>query len=1111
MGADQFSVVGCGTCSELWIVKELHHQESASCPRCQTTHAADQLREKASADEYEVAAELRSRQLAARAGESEAYADEPDYGVAGEQADAYLSRFDELLAEDADRHLGRFDDLYAERAETYLAQFEDRYAEQVDTSMDQYRERYAERADAYLDDLFSEYDHLIADTEREYAFEFDEPAETLRVRPTPPAQQTLSTVQVDVPPTVSEWVPYLLVELLDPLTSTVESYAAEYGIDQSERLALGLIENVLDVEPDSRVRSYVTMLTSYALRASGPDQSADHGAYRADLDDHAEGELTAIGTGAGGNHGSLDLLWAVVVPLLQAGEQAVDVVARLDATAWDDCDRRATRERSLRALLAIADAAETTVVCGPAIERTLSHRHPEWFECVTADCNPRREQARSPTDSTPSPDQLAVYLSLRDMKRRPGKLAVLDHLDRNDGATVRDMVEDAAIELEASSVRAYIEALVDAELVAVDQRGRTNTHSLTARGAVAVGLVDQDGRVSHPEQASVLGEFQPASELGDESETGSVTEIIQSEASTVCGAARSGEGVDGAPAAEAALAATGNAAEADYVQWLPKAKGSAYPVHARSTAADAGTGISFNPYPATEFEDARTTYLSCLNDRAVVVTQYSGALKTLVRIATALLSPKAWGTILPPSAVGADLDGCFDELEMVHDDILDLLRNAAQVGWLSDEHAEYTDYRNRITGVSCRLREQLSGIDALDDEARQELMRDAHGLLQSATALYHALDIPITIDLRVPDKNRTSERDLAAFLANTVPRQAYYGAHSVYRNTWESRSEKRRQRLRREIQPGDAQADLPASWVVTGPDADEYLPETRSQLERMHDRREDDRTDYDPIEIPIELTDASSYPTMRQAVERFLKKKDLLPYGDDTRLREVVRLFMAYTGSPYDIADALTSLRGEPRDVRLHDIEFALGTLHHSRLFPGQPPTVGKLLKALFTADEPLSRAELLEAADVSPSSYSRHKATLDALDLIERVDGGNWVATVAPWFVPESDRTEPIDADHLTGSGASLRPGDVLYDLLSVLGADMSDDRVHDAFGAGSTIDYTRLEAVLDHSVWRWIEDLRVLLESFTDAVGRFSETTVELGDTPDQTTLKTATVVAD
>lgn len=68
-----FAVVGCRDCSALWIVDG--QPQTTTCPRCATQHQFEKLRPLATTAEKDAAREARSRLLAARQGEADAFAE----------------------------------------------------------------------------------------------------------------------------------------------------------------------------------------------------------------------------------------------------------------------------------------------------------------------------------------------------------------------------------------------------------------------------------------------------------------------------------------------------------------------------------------------------------------------------------------------------------------------------------------------------------------------------------------------------------------------------------------------------------------------------------------------------------------------------------------------------------------------------------------------------------------------------------------------------------------------------------------------------------------------------------------------------------------------------
>jgi hypothetical protein len=68
-----YVVVGCGECSALWVIRT--GTETAECPRCGKRHQTERLRRFVETDDEDAAREARASMLAARGGQSEAFAE----------------------------------------------------------------------------------------------------------------------------------------------------------------------------------------------------------------------------------------------------------------------------------------------------------------------------------------------------------------------------------------------------------------------------------------------------------------------------------------------------------------------------------------------------------------------------------------------------------------------------------------------------------------------------------------------------------------------------------------------------------------------------------------------------------------------------------------------------------------------------------------------------------------------------------------------------------------------------------------------------------------------------------------------------------------------------
>jgi len=267
--------------------------------------------------------------------------------------------------------------------------------------------------------------------------------------------------------------------------------------------------------------------------------------------------------------------------------------------------------------------------------------------------------------------------------------------------------------------------------------------------------------------------------------------------------------------------------------------------------------------------------VSCLEDRLVVSTQYGGTIPTLVRLATALLEDRLWNTVLTPSALGDELEGCFPGVP--ESEVHDYLVRAAQVGWLSEDEQEYDRFRYRYDAVRKVLLRKFGKLHDLESDERIELLKTAHGLLMSATTLYDAVGVDISIELRVPEPGDLEESEFCRFVSEVVTRQASYGTHSLHRNFWEPDSQKCKTAKAREINLTDPTAHLRASFVLSGPGITDLAEPIRGAITARDEQRLDDSTDYDPVELHVPVTDVSCYAGMRHAVETVTRKERLLP------------------------------------------------------------------------------------------------------------------------------------------------------------------------------------------------------------------------------------------
>ncbi|OYR83649.1 plasmid replication protein RepH, partial [Halorubrum distributum] len=240
---------------------------------------------------------------------------------------------------------------------------------------------------------------------------------------------------------------------------------------------------------------------------------------------------------------------------------------------------------------------------------------------------------------------------------------------------------------------------------------------------------------------------------------------------------------------------------------------------------------------------------------------------TLGRLAGALLSEKALSNILTPERLGQEFEAIANDSQAYP--VERILRRGHQVGWYSDAETTYGAWRERITTVRSRLLAKVGELTTSDDTAaRATLFEDLHGLIASATQLYHAAGLELTTTIRLPDtdaltRNPTQLQDLCTFLAKTVPKQSVYGIHAGYRMLFEDRPAKLRRRLPYEVAP-DTQVDLTMSWVLAGPTVtdlgEQITTALRGELSDVRETIADGTEHAPPLKIPV--VDGTTYPAI---------------------------------------------------------------------------------------------------------------------------------------------------------------------------------------------------------------------------------------------------------
>jgi len=802
-----------------------------------------------------------------------------------------------------------------------------------------------------------------------------------------------------VSPRFTEWVSELLTELRPHTEQIIRHHA---GTEDPWRASSAILTTTVPEwttlgnswsDDTAEAVGYTRALTALTLTYGDEDiedLSPYHQQRHADLIDTTE----SVGTGRGSVNAGLGALAKGPVALhRELDDNPRTLTLLLDGPAWTNLADRRTGVRALAAIAVLADAFDVRLVASPGLRQHLGRRYPRWTS-THLDLTENRDRSHA----QPRQDDHPAWMALRGLKRSPRKRQLLGSLTTARERTYRDLKQDHEVDIEAGTVSRYVLELEERGLVAIGRHGQYNTVRLTSLGETATEqFLTSENDLIHPDQRRL---------------DACLTAAPHCATSTVS-PRREGPPGETPLSIDARLAATGDPdTDDDYVKWLTAPENTPdTQLHQRFSRVAHDDSVTLVDDQPAAFDDGRVAYLSHNADEALVVLQWGGPLATLGRLAGALLSDKALSKILTPSRFG-------HEFEAIHGSDLDqagprILRRGHQVGWYSDEEHTYEAWRDRVTTVRDELLTRLADLVNSDDTtARSELFEDLHGLVASATHLYHAIGVDLTTTIRLPDtealaRNSTQRRQLCTFLAKTVPKQSVYGVHSGYRMLFEERPPKLRRRLPYDVEP-DATMDLTMSWVLAGPTItdlrDEIEDALTTELTAVREAIAAGTETAPTLSIPV--VDGTTYPAIRRVIENVAMTHDAqwTPHERQRLVRLCLRSFgpsdTTRRACPYDVMVTLLRALSESHSPTVAVFERAAATLSVDRFRPDLVPTATALYATLLRADEPLGRSELIERAGIAASSYDRRIGTVQALERVQavQVDGHRrWVTTDEP------------------------------------------------------------------------------------------------------------------
>lgn len=1078
--APQWSVVGCRRCETLFILDEDAPAETVACPCCGRTIARHTLRRRYRTDSHEEAVAMRASILQQQAAESP-HVDQFEL-AAGDFADVAVQAHERLEAFDDERNAevadaagldGETFETMAKRALGSVGSNEPL----LDVLVEDHWERTDPRAelqaaaeewlasDRLTDEQLSQAG-LDADAIAEAAAPDDHEPEWPTAEPSlsamfPGTDAPLTDHSLRIGPAVSEWAAELTDALLERIATAVRERAAERfdgAVDGTEpRVYQGWL--VEDIGITAMGGEWASLLARYAL---GSD---------CDGRDDLRAQLTDVVSAGGWTSGSVDEL--VRGPLAAATllEDAPSVMVAFDAPAWTDA-KRDTGDRAASALRMLGRVADVSLlVSSTAVADALSRFDLGDVDVTEAFGAARHTQAEADASEGKEDVARARLDALDPWKNGYGRLllALPDDRDRQQ----RTLADDPDVGLGSSAVSRYLPVLVDAGLVARDTSGRPQTVRLTSLGDAARQHIDPaDGSLRHPGQQSLDLEFTgpPHPDVG-----------------AVCRAAQGREGGrdPSAQSVEEWVAAVeAPQSPYDYTRWLwgPSARRDEYVAHARYAAQAQGT-VTCVDGRIREFDDSRVSYLSEIDDEVLTLVQWGGPLATAARIASTLLSRKALSKLLTPERVGEDFErlrtGDGRLLEDFDASLRSVLTRGLQIGWLSEDEADYEEFRDRIGGVRAFCLETLGEVAGTDQwDARRELMNDLQGLITLATLLYRAAGYDLVINVRCPDtanivRDEVRHRDFCDFFKHTVPKQAAFdganGTLSLFRETVEDRIEKREYRLPRAEDEQFGAADPTVSWVLTGRTATELRGDLEAAITREPFEQVADGEEAAP-HLDVDVVNGNAMASMKRVVRRFasLKGKRVDAVGgrrhsrhqqDVERLSRVAIAATAtadrpHEGNPMALAEgmALLAKADAGREwLTVDDLEHAFAQMDAREFLPDLSPSASRIVQTLLEADEPLARGDILDRTGLSTSSWERARATsasqagvgdlraAEDLGIVQRGQAEHaFLATLEPWWTTTSDRDAPRGTtDEIPATGVSTE-ADLAVELADALGVDV-------------------------------------------------------------------------
>lgn len=955
-----WQVVGCSTCHGYWLAQDLHTQKTAECPHCFTTHETQLLDRKFEHESREVAAEIRARILAERAGELDAYDAEGDYLDQADRVNAQRRFREEFLADAADHVFEDADQLFDDAVEASFdrwADHHDRFEDEAWAAFSEHYDRFEDGALNACGQFYDRYDgsHTTSDEASQRWTDGDLPSLDEDGAVTMTRQGSVSpdaTLALDKP--LSALSKQVVRGLRGTIINGLRARTDTVSIPELHDL---LVERDLDL-PDADLPK----LAVETARGST----------------HAAGTLRRVLWQAStGRRTTEDM--HVVPELLALIDQTPTITVHLDDEFH--ARRRSQREAICRYLGALARGCDVRLVGTGRQQLTLYREHREHLPVSRADITPLAE----------SQTQRAEHAK-EALAPESREVALLRTLADEDSETLSYRVLDSRLTVSRSRRSQLVSTLRDLGLV--DTFGpQTCKHvELLPVGRQFVDWLDEetarqqtlDDCVSDVCNSSDDSRVQKRAHVrgGDRRRLPPLhtTQLLPRWDATATAASTPENGL----------------AVVDHPLQEQSDRGSPRWHYDDSTdtlvvGAEYDGAMQYWVCVARALASRRT--FDRVLDEGERIDETEDLAEFLTDHKAILRDSLCLGYL--PDAVEDGRD-YLDELQQADDHLCELTKTLVA----GDYEGSEAEFRGTITREAMGLAKTM--LDLLDS---------------CGVEVVQQVRLPRQNGGRHDVLKKERRVTLRKSVVSAVKLHARIGRSSVYRQLFETDDDRRAAAITPSLDAFDVAEPAGRICIVgdLGSTEAEFVEELRRDLRGLDEDVHEDAPNLS-VRVPVESTTDLPRQRYGRAVERLCSSKNLRP------TREAVSLLRLFTGTPFDAARAVSGLRSEtdgPRDLRVSEVRYALAQLDDSQILPWETSGVRSLVAALLRADRALSGTALADRAGVSRGTWQNHKDWLSAIGLVSESERGYRLVLAfntdderyhderRPWFVKSAEDSE--------------------------------------------------------------------------------------------------------